>query len=280
MSGEGRVLFEAASDNGMQRVTPGGFETALLSLISHWLPNGKTTLFLAAGMVGARQGWIEAPYAETPCAGIDPTRLVQTPSDDPRLDVRILPGLCQRDPADVMRGEETQIFGFLAHHPDFEGVICLPGTHSKWAQIHDGQILRFHTALTGELLALLSEHSILKHSMSDGWDDTAFLEGVRSGMDNPGELTANLFAIRAASLLQNVPAGVGKARLSGMLIGTELATAIPESGQVALIGSGQLTDLYTKALAANDVEAITFEAGLATQAGLISAYRTITGAHA
>ena len=278
MSDAGEVQHEASSDQGMLNVPSGGFEEKLLDLIDAWLSPEKPTLALAAGMVGARQGWAEAPYAELPCSGLDVGAMIRVPVSDPRLDMRILPGLCQRDPADVMRGEETQICGFLSEHPDFEGMICLPGTHSKWVEVRDGQVTRFHTALTGELFALLSEQSVLKHSMSDGWDDAAFLDGVRGGMRAPEALIANLFAIRAASLLQDVAPGAGKARLSGMLISAELAAATPEIGQVALIGSGKMTDLYSQALIAHGIRPIPFDAGRATQTGLTSAYRAITGA--
>ena len=200
MGEDGRVLGEASSDQGMLRVAPGAFEATLLALISDWLPADGSVLVLAAGMVGARQGWVEAPYATLPCSGVDPASIIEVAVRSPRLDMRILPGLCQQDPPDVMRGEETQIFGFLSAHPGFDGMICLPGTHSKWVQVRDGQVIRFHTALTGEMFALLSEQSVLKHSMSDGWDDAAFLDGMRAGMRRPENLTASLFAIRAASL--------------------------------------------------------------------------------
>ena len=278
MGADDTVLAEASSDRGMLRVEAGGFEAALLELIGSWLASSRTILVLAVGMVGARQGWVEAPYAETPCAAIDSEQMIHAPVEDTRLDVRILPGLCQRDPADVMRGEETQIFGFLSAHPGFEGTICLPGTHSKWVRVQGGSVMGFHTAMTGELFQLLSEQSVLKHSMTEGWDDAAFAAGVTAGVADPGSLAASLFAIRAASLLEKIPAGVGKAKLSGMLIGAEVASAAANNTQVALIGGGGMIDLYRTALATQGIDAVTFDAGLATRTGLISAYRTITGA--
>ncbi len=278
MDRTGAVLSEAQSDQGMLRLTQDKFESALLALIGDWLPEDTQMLALAAGMVGARQGWAEAPYAQTPCAGIDPKAMIRVPVEDPRLDMRILPGLSQADPADVMRGEETQIFGFLSAHPDFEGSICLTGTHSNWVQIRDRQIIRFHTAMTGELFDLLSGQSVLKHSMDDGWLPSAFLEGVRDGLAAPAQLTANLFAIRAASLLQEVPTGHGRARLSGLLIGAEFAAAQISISTVALIGSDTMVELYQTALQDQNIDTIAFDAGIATRTGLTSAYHAITGA--
>ena len=280
MGSDGSVLAEASSDKGMLRVETGGFEAALLELVSGWLPSNRTTSVLAAGMVGARQGWIEAPYAEVPCAGIDPGMMVQAPVEDPRLSVFVLPGLCQRDPADVMRGEETQIFGFLAEQPDFTGSICLPGTHSKWVQVSGGEVQGFHTTMTGELFELLSKQSVLKHSMDGGWSAAAFMDGVAEGLEAPGDLISSLFAIRAESLLRNPEPGWGPAQLSGLLIGAELASSLETDTAVAIIGGGRMVELYSTALSVRAVEALRFDAGRATRAGLTAAYQCLSGAPA
>ncbi len=271
-------VFQQDLESVMAKNTSGEFETALLALISDWLPSDRSTLVLAAGMVGARQGWVEVPYAETPCDCIDPGLIVRTPAKDSRIDVRILPGLCQREPADVMRGEETQIFGFLAKHSGFDGTVCLPGTHSKWVNVARGGVTGFHTAMTGELFDLLSTQSVLKHSIDAGWSEDAFLRGVDDGLSAPHKLTASLFALRAESLLCDPNPGWGKARLSGLLIGAELAFALSGTDSVALIGGGTMTELYRSALSRHGVEAIRYDAGQATRAGLTEAYRLIAGA--
>lgn len=278
MNRDGSVLAERDSDAGMLRAGNRGFEAHLLELILDWLPAGKRILVLASGMVGARQGWIEAPYAELPWSGAAMDDAVSPRTEDPRIDVRILPGLCQHVPADVMRGEETQIHGFLHGHPGYTGLICLPGTHSKWVRVERGAVAGFHTAMTGELFALLSEQSVLKHSMTGHWDDAAFSGGVSDALQAPKSLTASLFAIRADDLLMKVPTGAGKARLSGLLIGAELAAADLHKQQVALVGSGALMDLYRRALAIVGVEATEHDAGAAARAGLFAAWQSIAGA--
>ena len=93
------------------------------------------------------------------------------PTADPRLDVHILPGLSQAEPPDVMRGEETQIAGMLAATPDFDGLVCLPGTHTKWARVSEGRVTDFRTAMTGELFALVSGHSTLSSFTAEGWNE-------------------------------------------------------------------------------------------------------------
>ncbi|MDE0809982.1 MAG: 2-dehydro-3-deoxygalactonokinase [Alphaproteobacteria bacterium] len=132
MSDSGRILDQANSEQGMATVnaTDEDFESALLDLIQPWLKAGGSIPVIACGMVGARQGWLEVPYDEAPCS--PHTSLTKVPTRDPRIDVSIFAGVCQESPADVMRGEETQIAGLLSRSPDFGGLICLPGTHTKW----------------------------------------------------------------------------------------------------------------------------------------------------
>lgn len=279
MDDDGSVVAERESDAGMATARDLGFEVHLLDLISDWLPSDRRMLVMASGMVGARQGWLEAPYAELPWKGVAVDAIVSPKVEDQRVDVRILPGLCQRDPADVMRGEETQVHGFLQNLENFSGLVCLPGTHSKWVRVERGVVMSFHTAMTGELFSLLSEQSVLKHSMAGDWDGDAFASGVADALHAPAALTASLFAIRADDLLSTAPPGAGKARLSGLLIGAELAAADLKQGSVALIGSGRLTDLYRIALKVVGVEAIAHDAGAAARAGLFAAREAITGAN-
>ncbi len=138
------------------------------------------------------------------------------------------PPACQQDrPADVMRGEETQVAGVLALHPGFDGVICHPGTHSKWVQVSAGEVVSFQTYMTGEIFALLSTQSVLRHSLAEGWDDAAFDAGVADALQSPEKFAARLFSLRAEFLLHGLTPAKARARLSGLLIGIELAGAKP-----------------------------------------------------
>lgn len=242
------VLAEASSDRGMNALTRDEFEGALLDLIGDWLGAGPVDV-IACGMVGSRQGWVEAAYDPVPCKPA--ARLVSAPTRDPRLNVRILSGVSQVDPADVMRGEETQVAGLLAQRPDFDGVLCLPGTHSKWARISAGELCHFRTAMTGEMFALLSTQSVLRHSIGEGWDEVAFADALDETLSRPERLAAALFTLRADGLLNGENPAQAKARLSGLLLGAELAAMKPYwlGQEVALIGAARLTEIYAQALA-------------------------------
>ena len=269
-----RPVQQATSGKGMGRLAPEEFEPALREA-APWLAEGERVV--VCGMAGAKQGWREAPYATVPCppGGGDP---VQVPAQG--LRVHILPGLKQPSPADVMRGEETQIAGFLALSPEFDGVLCLPGTHTKWVQVSAGEVVSFRTAMTGELFALLSRQSVLRHSVtSDSWDDATFEDALSDGLSRPEALAARLFGIRAEGLLNGQEAATGKARLSGLLIGAELAATRPYwlGQRIGLIGASGLSGLYARALASQGAPTGTMDAEQATLAGLTAAWRRLEG---
>jgi 2-dehydro-3-deoxygalactonokinase len=246
---EDRVMVEAQSEDGMASLAASDFEPALLALIDGWLAPDRITPAFACGMVGSRQGWHEAPYRQVPCTPLGGT-LAAVTTRDPRLKLWIAPGLSQPAPADVMRGEETQIAGFLALNPGWDGVICLPGTHSKWVHVSAGEVVSFQTFMTGEIFALLSRASVLRHCV-EGWDAPAFMAGFDAGFDRPDRLIARLFSIRAEAILHDLAPAQARARLSGYLIGAELAAAKPFwlGAQVALIGAPALVQTYHTALA-------------------------------
>ena len=271
----GRVRAEATSDKGMGGLAREGFQPALLELIEPWLGAARMAV-LACGMVGSRQGWAEAPYAEAPARPLelDPVRV---PGTDPRLDVRIVPGIRQGSPTDVMRGEETQIAGLLATEPGFDGIACLPGTHTKWAEISAGEIVSFRTFMTGELFALLSEKSVLRHSVGEGWDDGAFTDAVGEALSKPEMLAARLFSIRAEGLLNGAAPGAARARLSGLLVGAELAAARPYwlGRDIALVGAPSLTRVYDAALRLQGAAPRSLDGGAMTRAGLAALHDRI-----
>jgi 2-dehydro-3-deoxygalactonokinase len=279
LSSEGAVVCAASSAKGMSKLDSSEFELALLELTGSWLAEKAGTLVVACGMVGARQGWVEVPYQQAPCAPLA-KEIVYAATRDARLRVAILAGVSQMTPhPDVMRGEETQIAGLLLERPGYEGVVCLPGTHTKWARIHAGAILRFQTFMTGELFELLRVHSVLRHSIdSTSWDNDEFASAVGAAFARPESVAARLFGIRAASLLTGLESRATNARLSGILIGAELAAAASDfwSGQeITIIGTARHAEIYAAALRALDRESTIVDGTHVTLAGLKSAYGKI-----
>ncbi|MEM7721940.1 MAG: 2-dehydro-3-deoxygalactonokinase [Pseudomonadota bacterium] len=276
MGQDGRVLGKASSDAGMNTLDPSEFEPTLASLIAPWRRTGIRVL--ACGMVGARQGWQEAPYVAVPTrpSEVKPARITATHDMDQK--VWIVPGLSQSNPPDVMRGEETQIAGFLAEEPDFEGILCLPGTHTKWVHLSAKEVVSFRTFMTGETFDLLSNNSVLRHSVAaPRLDTTAFVEAVSDTLSRPEQLAAKLFSIRAEATLTGTDPAVSRARLSGYLIGAELAAARPYwlGQEVVIAGEGALTSLYGQALEAQGAMVRMIDADPLTLRGLSHLRTTI-----
>ncbi len=272
LSDSGTVIKTAQSDKGMGKLTRDEFDSVLNELVGAWVD--RPTPVIACGMVGSRQGWVEAPYASVPCPAL-PQGFARPTVSNPNLNVMIIPGIKQAVPADVMRGEETQVAGFLALNKNWDGVVCLPGTHTKWALVSADEMVSFQTAMTGDLFAAISGHTVLRHSMGDGWDDEGFDIGLEDGLSHPEKLAGRMFSLRAEGLLNGLPNDTARARLSGFLIGLELAAAKPYwlGQQVAVIGEGSLSRLYIHALATQSVAATQVNADRATLAGLTAAYR-------
>jgi len=270
----GEVIAEAGAPDGAAGLASDGFEPALLAVIDPWLAPGARTDVIVCGMAGARGAWAEAAYAAVPCRPM-PASFARAPTRDPRLAVRILPGLCQDSPADVMRGEETQIAGLVAAEPHFDGVACLPGTHTKWAHVSASEVVSFASYMTGEVFALLAGSSVLHKTLgTDGWSEPDFLEAVEDGLARPERVPARLFPLRAEALLHDLAPERGRARLSGLLIGAELAAARAYwlGRDVVLIGAPALAGAYARALALAGLDARLADAAEMTRAGLAAAH--------
>lgn len=251
------------------------FEPALLALVSGWLGERQSVPVLACGMVGARQGWEEAEYLSVPTSPLVPDLFHVVASIDPRLKVFIVPGLKQLDPPDVMRGEETQVAGFLANTPKFEGLVCMPGTHTKWVHVAGGKVVRFQSFMTGEIFSLLKRQSVLRHSL-DGraLDLTVFETTVAQVLNDPTLAVSGLFGIRADDLLNNTDPAVLRARLSAYLIGADVhaVTHCMRPSSTVLIGAAELSMLYSQALMMKDFAPVQLDAEDLTLNGLFAAW--------
>jgi 2-dehydro-3-deoxygalactonokinase len=281
MSADGEPLAENRGGEGMLHCIRTGFAPVLRhQLATLGAPDG--TPVLICGMAGARQGWAEAPYLKTPTP-LDALHEGAIRIDAPG-DIRILPGIAQAraDRPDVMRGEETQLLGVT--EASFTGVVCIPGTHSKWVRIEAGHIIEFSTYMTGELFSVIAQHTILAHAVEMAGpppaDGDLFREGVATALAAPARLTASLFRLRAAQLLGFEQRADGAARLSGLLIGTEIGDAIHRYGppqSVRLIGASNLGRLYETALTAQGFDVTAVDAEQASRGGLHKAAMNIWG---
>lgn len=258
MAHDGAVLETRVAARGILAVKDGDFAGALAGMVGDWLDAHRDVPVLMCGMVGSRQGWVEAPYVDLP-AGAPDLAARLAPVGVPGRRAAIVPGLAAAALAgghDVIRGEETQIIGALDLIGLREGVFCLPGTHSKWVEVRDGRIVRFATFMTGEVYGVLKTHSILgRLMMGEAHDDAAFARGLAYGRE-AGGLLHQLFGVRTEGLFGVVPPAGLAAFLSGLLIGHELRAARDALcvRQVVLVGAAELVARYRIACSHEGIE--------------------------
>ncbi|MCC8948132.1 2-dehydro-3-deoxygalactonokinase [Bradyrhizobium sp. Arg62] len=277
----GKVLGERRSDEGMTAAARTGF-AAVLQLHLDALGVPADLPVVICGMAGARQGWVEAGYIDTPAHLSDILKGAVVVSGQTR-EIRILPGIAQRDAAapDVMRGEETQLLGALGLNAPGEALVCMPGTHSKWVRVRGGTVERFATFMTGELFSAVARDTILSHAVAgaeEAVDGDAFRAAVAAAFAAPALAANLLFRVRSRQLLFGGNAQAARETISGTLIGVELAAGLAEWEQgapVMLIASGRLQRLYQMALEALSIPLNVMDAEEAVRRGLAGAAAAI-----
>ena len=250
---QGQKREERQFPRGILTVPAGEFPAVFEPCFGDWL-QASDALCLLSGMVGSRQGWQEAPYCPCPAGfaelgrqllWLQPGRMAIVPG----LSVMHHDGLAVAQ-HDVMRGEEIQIFGALALTGLHTATVVLPGTHSKWARVEQGRVMSFRSFMTGEVYALLSQHSILARTLvADApWHEDTFCQAVRLAQRTPSVLSS-IFATRTLALFDTLPAQQHASFLSGLLIGEELrAMHSATEGELLLVGNSGLTSRYLSAL--------------------------------
>jgi 2-dehydro-3-deoxygalactonokinase len=283
LAASGAILDRRSGPHGIMAVSEGRFAQTLAAGIGDWLGEGRLPI-LMSGMIGSRQGWVEAPYVATPLGVADlASGLGKAPFD--AAEVRIVPGLktTTDDAHDVIRGEETQVFGALARLGIEGGRFLLPGTHSKWVIVEGSRVTAFATYMTGEVFSAAREHTILGRLMKEGTPSgDAFLRGVAYGAwpGSPGALLHRLFGVRTAGLFGEIEAVDLGDYLSGLLIGAEIADqGSRDKRPVHIIASDALAERYRSAATSLGITAeivpsdciVDGYAAIAKMAGLIAA---------
>lgn len=272
----GEVLKERRSDEGMMAAGKTGFAAVLQAHLDAVGAAPRLPVIIC-GMAGARQGWVEAGYVDTPAPLAAVLRQAVVVAGQDR-DIRILPGIAQRERGapDVMRGEETQLLGLDVSD---DALVCMPGTHSKWVGIGGGSVQRFATFMTGELFDAVSRQTILSLAVAgaeDAEDVDAFRAAVAAAFERPALAANLLFRVRAGQLLFGGAAAAARETISGTLIGLELAGGLASrSDGITLVASGRLERLYQLAFDAVGVPVRCVGAEEATRRGLAMAAKAI-----
>jgi 2-dehydro-3-deoxygalactonokinase len=249
LNGDGAIQETIAAPHGILAVKDAAFDETLESHIGHW---DKALPIMASGMITSRQGWVELPYVACPANLKSIAAAVHSHTSKQRRKLFLVPGISYRSPdgiPDVIRGEETQVLG--ASQSGHE-LFVTPGTHSKWIDVSNGEIKGFSTYMTGEVFALLKNHSILGKLMTGETNSpAAFEQGVRAGLKDPAGFLHRIFSTRTLALFKEMAAEHLSSYLSGQVIGTEIAHAIakyPADAQYRILATPALGDHYMKAM--------------------------------
>ncbi len=259
IAADGSVIGAVTDDHGVLNVAD--FSAEIVDLQASGAP------LLLAGMIGSNRGWVEVPYVPAP-AGLAAIRAgLARPWDG----VAIVPGVLFDDPArpDIMRGEEVQLLGALALGLIGDGMVCHPGTHSKWVEVEDASIIRFRTIMTGDILAALKAKSILSDVLvHEPAADDVFIAGVDHGLENT-DLTAELFSVRARVVTGRMAPADAASRISGLLIGSDVRIGLGRSRAdvVTLVGAPALCQRFALALERAGRETVVIDGETAFVAG-------------
>ena len=251
MSDDGVILERRTSAAGVLSIQGGRFEETLFEQLGDWLEAGESRILLS-GMVGSRQGLVETAYLQCPVGLADLAKAVVKVNLD-GMEALLIPGVATTDSygvPEVMRGEETQAMGMLDACGG-AGIICVPGTHSKWINIADNAIASFITCMTGDVFSALRNGTILSRTMTVGnhMNNAAFLRGVARSAD-AGGLLHHLFSVRTLALMDDLAPSDSSSYLSGLLIGHEVRSVMPADAHVHLVGNAVLSSLYGQAIKA------------------------------
>jgi 2-dehydro-3-deoxygalactonokinase len=286
--GTSNARFLLVSHNGSmieQRDGPGigqidgaaAIEDVCFGVIADWIAYHPKLPVIMIGTVGSNIGWHMAPYADTP-ATFDTIVSQMLTFEAQGTHFTIAPGLAtirSDGLPDVMRGEEVQIFSSVSSG---DALVCLPGTHSKWACVSDGVVTTFHTAPTGELLDIIGRHSILLNPKRPvaAAPDTAFLEGIENARNSKLGLESLLFTVRSRQITHSLKAGSADSYLAGLFIGAEIKSALTLYGTqhstVMIVGSPELAELYSAGLASFGITATKTDGNTASLSGLVRLY--------
>lgn len=251
------VLATHKTSDGIHTISSGRFAEVLHRAIQAWLPGNTTLPVYACGMVTSRNGWKEMPYVPCPVDAQALATAMQVLTTDKGFRVHFVPGVIDQQARpfpDVMRGEETQIIGADIR----DGQLLLPGTHSKWVEVESGYITSVRTAVTGELYALLREHSLVAGGTDQGaFDEAAFMRGVSTAQQAPQQWQHHLFGVRSGVLSGALTTEETGDYLSGLLIGHEFSAQLTAGTSLTLIGSSALMQRYQLAASAFGITATT-----------------------
>ena len=221
------------------------------------------TRVLASGMITSEFGLCKLDHLIAP-AGIK--ELHDTMHETLFPDISAIPFVFIRgvrttvdllENTDMMRGEETELFGL---RDTLNGVYILPGSHSKIINVDEnGKISTFKTELTGEMIAALSQNTVLKSTVDlsvEKYSEEYLLKGYR--YCNEFGINEALFKVRVLGNLMGADKVQTYSFFMGVVLSAEINTVLKTNPKTVTVGGKKQIKEATVALlkATTDAEII------------------------
>ncbi len=269
------VVKKIVTNDGIKNIKKKNFENILIRKLGIKNNLNVKITILSCGMIGSKQGWFDTGYINN--LNLNSKNLTKIKTKNKNLNFYIVKGILQKKPLDVIRGEETQILGYLSLFKKFTGYICLPGTHSKWIKINKGKLINFKTFMTGEMYEIITENSILKHSILENKINfKVFDNSLLLALHNEFNIFENLFEIRSRYLLTNKKY-FPRSEILGYLIGSEIKSNLKNirRSNIVIIGSKSNSRIYSRALKTINIKNRSFDSSEMTVEGLKIFYKRL-----
>ena len=220
----------------------------------HWIEKYGVTEALFCGAVTSNIGWISTEYAKAPARVSDVQKTNFT--TDYGLPCTFLSGTSIASGPhgyfDTARGEDMQAYGWMALTGLTDGILCAPGTHTKWMTVKDGAITNILTGVTGESYEVLNTHSMLtRGAKKASYESAEFCRGIDAMNRTPRPaLTHMLMSVRNLQLSGEIEAAWSADYLSGLLTGEDCVAALEilPAGTINIIGDGLAVNRYARTL--------------------------------
>lgn len=241
-------VYQASQAVGVRNTAISGNKSALENSVKNTIAEAlqqaglylaQIDLIVASGMITSNVGLIELGHLMAP-AGLPELAKGMVEVTLPNVCAKpiwFIPGIRNQianiglhniEAMDMMRGEEVEVMGLLKRLVlNTAAVIALPGSHSKFVHLDAQQrITGCVTTLAGELLQVVTQHTILAEALDADFADELDIEMLLAGAASAKNLGLGraCFMVRTLSQFTVYQRNARANFLLGAILGADLLT--------------------------------------------------------
>jgi 2-dehydro-3-deoxygalactonokinase len=257
---------DTAIDGNNQRLKAAVKEAIEQILFEKSVQLGDVAIIVASGMITSNVGLVEIPHLTAP-VGLEELANGMVKKHIPDVvdkEIWFIPGVKNKiqevtidncEAMDIMRGEEAEIIGLIDRlNINGPAVIVLPGSHSKFVSINEeNRITGCLTSLAGELISVVTNHTIIANALNKSFADEFNREYVIKGYRNSNRVGLNrmCFSIRILDQFTNLSVNDKANFLLGIVLSDDLkalknssALTVNSDSRVIIAGKDILRDAF------------------------------------